>query len=101
MLRWRTFQRRRSKKQALVVKGVPDINALMTRTAMRPVPRGHISHAKALVFGLVLAACSIAVGVRKQRRNLKWLQRKEAPLFWRTEFLQKLVVILVLMVSAA
>ena len=38
-----------------------DIDALMTRTAMRPIPRGRISRAEALVFGLVLAACSIAV----------------------------------------
>jgi protoheme IX farnesyltransferase len=38
-----------------------DIDALMTRTAMRPIPRGRISRAEALAFGLVLAACSIAV----------------------------------------
>jgi heme O synthase-like polyprenyltransferase len=38
-----------------------DIDALMTRTAMRPIPRGRVSRAEALAFGLVLAACSIAV----------------------------------------
>ena len=38
-----------------------DIDALMTRTAMRPIPRGRVSRAEALTFGLVLAACSIAV----------------------------------------
>ncbi len=38
-----------------------DIDALMTRTVMRPIPRGRISRAEALAFGLVLAACSIAV----------------------------------------
>jgi protoheme IX farnesyltransferase len=38
-----------------------DIDALMTRTAMRPIPRGRISRPEALAFGLVLAACSIAV----------------------------------------
>jgi heme o synthase len=38
-----------------------DIDTLMTRTAMRPIPRGRVSRAEALAFGLVLAACSIAV----------------------------------------
>ena len=38
-----------------------DIDALMARTAMRPIPRGRVSRAEALTFGLVLAACSIAV----------------------------------------
>ena len=38
-----------------------DIDALMTRTAMRPIPRGRVSRAEALAFGLVLAAGSIAV----------------------------------------
>jgi len=38
-----------------------DIDALMTRTAMRPIPRGRVSRAEALTFGLVLAACSVAV----------------------------------------
>ena len=37
-----------------------DIDALMTRTAMRPLPRGRVSRAEALAFGLVLATCSIA-----------------------------------------
>jgi heme o synthase len=32
----------------------------MTRTAMRPLPRGRVSRAEALAFGLVLATCSIA-----------------------------------------
>ena len=38
-----------------------DIDAVMARTAMRPIPRGTISRGEALAFGLVLA-CS-AVGV--------------------------------------
>ena len=38
-----------------------DIDALMARTAMRPIPRGRVSRAEALTFGLVLAACSVAV----------------------------------------
>ena len=38
-----------------------DIDALMARTAMRPIPRGRVSRTEALTFGLVLAACSVAV----------------------------------------
>jgi protoheme IX farnesyltransferase len=38
-----------------------DIDALMARTAMRPIPRGRVSRAEALTFGLMLAACSVAV----------------------------------------
>jgi heme o synthase len=38
-----------------------DIDALMARTAMRPIPRGRVSRVEALAFGLVLAACSIVV----------------------------------------
>jgi protoheme IX farnesyltransferase len=38
-----------------------DIDRVMTRTAMRPIPRGTVSRGEALVFGLVLAAGSIAV----------------------------------------
>jgi protoheme IX farnesyltransferase len=38
-----------------------DIDAVMTRTAMRPIPRGTISRAEALVFGLVLACAAVAV----------------------------------------
>jgi heme o synthase len=38
-----------------------DIDAVMTRTAMRPIPRGRVSRTEALAFGLVLAAGSIAV----------------------------------------
>ena len=38
-----------------------DIDAVMTRTAIRPIPRGRVSRAEALAFGLVLAAGSIAV----------------------------------------
>ena len=38
-----------------------DIDAVMTRTAMRPIPRGRVSRAEALAFGLMLAAGSIAV----------------------------------------
>jgi protoheme IX farnesyltransferase len=38
-----------------------DIDALMTRTAMRPIPRGKISRFEALVFGLVLAGFAVTV----------------------------------------
>jgi protoheme IX farnesyltransferase len=38
-----------------------DIDALMARTAMRPIPRGRVSRAEALTFGLMLAACSVTV----------------------------------------
>jgi protoheme IX farnesyltransferase len=38
-----------------------DIDAVMTRTAMRPIPRGKVSRIEALVFGLVLASSAVAV----------------------------------------
>jgi protoheme IX farnesyltransferase len=38
-----------------------DIDAVMTRTARRPLPRGKISRADALVFGLVLAGGAVAI----------------------------------------
>jgi protoheme IX farnesyltransferase len=38
-----------------------DIDAVMTRTAMRPIPRGTISRAEALAFGLVLACSAVTV----------------------------------------
>src|SRR3954451_16251461 len=38
-----------------------DIDALMARTAMRPIPSRRVSRSEALAFGLVLAACSVAV----------------------------------------
>jgi protoheme IX farnesyltransferase len=38
-----------------------DIDAVMGRTAMRPIPRGTVSKAEALAFGLVLAGSSVAV----------------------------------------
>ncbi len=38
-----------------------DIDAVMTRTARRPIPRGTISRAEALAFGLVLACSAVAV----------------------------------------
>src|SRR5712664_2840972 len=38
-----------------------DIDAVMTRTAGRPIPRGRISRAQALAFGLVLACSAVAV----------------------------------------
>jgi len=38
-----------------------DIDAVMTRTAMRPIPRGKVSRLEALVFGLVLAGSAVAV----------------------------------------
>jgi protoheme IX farnesyltransferase len=38
-----------------------DIDAIMARTAMRPIPRGQVSRVEALVFGLVLSGGAIAV----------------------------------------
>jgi heme o synthase len=38
-----------------------DIDAVMTRTAMRPIPRGRVSRLEALAFGLMLAAGSVVV----------------------------------------
>jgi protoheme IX farnesyltransferase len=37
-----------------------DIDAVMARTAMRPIPRGKVSKAEALVFGLVLGVVAVA-----------------------------------------
>ena len=38
-----------------------DIDAVMPRTARRPIPRGRISRAEALAFGLALAGSAVAV----------------------------------------
>ena len=38
-----------------------DIDALMTRTAMRPIPSGRVSRAEALIFGLILATCAVVI----------------------------------------
>jgi protoheme IX farnesyltransferase len=38
-----------------------DIDAVMTRTARRPIPRGKVSSTEALVFGLTLAVAAVAV----------------------------------------
>src|SRR5260370_10342979 len=38
-----------------------DIDGVMTRTAMRPIPRGTVSRVEALVFGLVIASGAVAV----------------------------------------
>lgn len=38
-----------------------DIDVLMARTAMRPIPRGAITRGEALTFGLVLACAAVAV----------------------------------------
>ena len=38
-----------------------DIDAVMTRTAMRPIPRGKVSPLEALVFGLVLGGLAVVV----------------------------------------
>ena len=37
-----------------------DIDAVMKRTAMRPIPRGKVSRSEALVFGLALAVAAVA-----------------------------------------
>jgi heme o synthase len=37
-----------------------DIDAVMARTAMRPIPRGKVSKVEALVFGIVLAVTAVA-----------------------------------------
>src|SRR6266705_6688313 len=36
-----------------------DIDAVMSRTAMRPIPSGRVSRSEALVFGLMLGMCAI------------------------------------------
>ena len=36
-----------------------DIDALMSRTAMRPIPQGRVSRSEALTFGLVLAGGAV------------------------------------------
>jgi protoheme IX farnesyltransferase len=38
-----------------------DIDAVMTRTAGRPIPRGSVSRFEALAFGLILACSAVAV----------------------------------------
>jgi protoheme IX farnesyltransferase len=38
-----------------------DIDAVMSRTAMRPIPRGKVSRFEALVFGLALGGFAVAV----------------------------------------
>jgi heme o synthase len=38
-----------------------DIDAVMTRTAMRPIPSGRVSRSEALIFGLMLATSAIVV----------------------------------------
>jgi heme o synthase len=38
-----------------------DIDAVMSRTAMRPIPRGKVSQLRALVFGLVLSGFAVVV----------------------------------------
>ena len=38
-----------------------DIDALMARTAKRPLPRGRITRREALLFGLTLASCAVSV----------------------------------------
>ena len=38
-----------------------DIDALMDRTATRPIPRGEVSRTEALAFGLVLAGGAVAL----------------------------------------
>jgi protoheme IX farnesyltransferase len=38
-----------------------DIDAIMSRTAMRPIPRGNVSRLEALVFGLALGGFAVVV----------------------------------------
>jgi protoheme IX farnesyltransferase len=38
-----------------------DIDRMMNRTAMRPIPRGNVSRTEALAFGLALAGSAVAV----------------------------------------
>jgi protoheme IX farnesyltransferase len=38
-----------------------DIDAIMSRTAMRPIPRGKISRSEALAFGLVLGGFAVVI----------------------------------------
>src|ERR1700735_3654829 len=38
-----------------------DIDAIMSRTAMRPIPRGRVSRFEALVFGLLLGGFAVAI----------------------------------------
>jgi protoheme IX farnesyltransferase len=38
-----------------------DIDAVMARTARRPIPRGEVSRAEALIFGLILACSAVAI----------------------------------------
>ncbi|MCC8944808.1 protoheme IX farnesyltransferase [Bradyrhizobium sp. Arg62] len=38
-----------------------DIDAVMARTAMRPIPRGKVSKVEALVFGILLGVIAVAV----------------------------------------
>src|SRR5213080_3309914 len=38
-----------------------DIDAVMTRTSRRPIPRGRVAPGEALAFGIVLAAFSVGV----------------------------------------
>ena len=38
-----------------------DIDAVMTRTARRPIPRGAVSRAEAVAFGLILATTAVTV----------------------------------------
>jgi heme o synthase len=38
-----------------------DIDAVMSRTTMRPIPRGKIARAEALIFGLFLACSAVAI----------------------------------------
>src|SRR5215831_20440898 len=41
--------------------GDADIDAVMARTARRPIPRGKVSRTEALVFGLILACSAVAI----------------------------------------
>jgi protoheme IX farnesyltransferase len=45
-----------------------DIDAMVARTARRPIPRGQMSGAEALGFGLILACSTVTNASKKTNR---------------------------------
>ncbi len=43
----------------LVVKYESDLDALMTRTCLRPIPTGKVNKNQALIFGITLSVISV------------------------------------------